>query len=340
MIRSTIPWLAVLLALIPMSVTLAGEVSATSSPVPITATSPIPASHQAVSVASSTSADKNAPVQPSTTATVTPTASTAPTATTEGLTNSSTAPPTSTLPRIAHPSQAVTHAMRTYPFSNGDTVSVPLSNTDINRLMVKGDQITGIICPAMAAHPNMQLCKGSTPTNAQGQSLDPSHSGYLTINPQAKKAFSVQLTTLSHRYLTLLVIPQQIPGVTVRLKPMDAGIGNKPSLPQGTSYTEGVAMIMKKMMTHHIPEGYGYQQIHDAMPLQVNKQLAMVPLAIWRGRIYTGTAYQLINPSKRAIQFDERLFYHQGVAAIALTKDYLGPKQTGVVYILSHRGER
>lgn len=194
-------------------------------------------------------------------------------------------------------------------FNNDQTLEVNLSDTNVNRIVVQGDEITQAVCPE-------GYC---TATHNQG---DTSGAVYLSVIGQMP--FTVFFETKGGRHFGLTVTPQNLSGQTLVLTPIGGSVVAG-SWEKNSDYRAILEELMRDMMLGKIPEGYGYSSLSDADSFWFRKLALIKPVGLWTGDHIMGVQYQITNDSDQPLTIPESAFYHNGVRAVALVDQTIAP---------------
>ncbi len=210
----------------------------------------------------------------------------------------------------------------TMPFTDGQTLTVNMSDTDNNRLVVVADQISNVYCPD-------NVC------SLQSMPSDASGAVYVALN--TSQPLTMYITTRDGRNFSLQVTPQQIPGTTYYFQPMSAGISSK-HFEKDTAYEELLTNTITGMINGQTPDGYGYENcsVKSNCPNVSQKTvygvIQMTPVTEYVGDEVIGVVYTLKNTASKPITFPASAFNSSGVRAIALSQQTLTKDSTGYLY--------
>lgn len=213
----------------------------------------------------------------------------------------------------------------TYTFNDNDTVSVVLSSVDINRLVVKGDKITGIDCPA-------GFCV------VAGTKSDTSGAARLKLNIAVP--FVAYVSTKKGRQFGLFITSRAMPAVTSEF----IGVQNTqqaPSVfdktaPYPVQLAEFTAQMVRWTETGEMMSGFS---LHPVDPKTVasafNAPLAVIPDTLFVGKPFSGIRYQLINNTATVKHLTTAQFYSHSARSAALSASRLAPNETAWLYIVT-----
>jgi len=218
-------------------------------------------------------------------------------------------------------------------FYNNQTVTVPLSLVDANRLYIENDQIKDIGC--------MRGFCVSKEFDTGDAIIKLGEAAQF-----AKGGFTVFLSTQKGRKLALQVLPKAIPGQVVAFNALSGGMRNrdKPQDKHNSPYQETLIEFMKAMINQHqsphqeavndhpILSDYGKVEIPDATPEKLNSTVTIVPIRLFQGERLMGVVYRVKNESSNTVPLTGAQFYKSGLLALALSQETLAPQSTAIVY--------
>jgi len=203
--------------------------------------------------------------------------------------------------------------------ANDRQVTIDLSSADINRLFVKSDKITRVTAPnnRVVAH------------NDQ--------SGSIYMNVLGKTPFTAFVTTQKGRHFSLLIVPKNEPGVTVRFIPETPlpvhyrkHSRSAKHFEQSTPYEKTLVDLLRDTLLQTVPPGYSsispkaFAEIPAfRVPLYVSQRKAL-SVKVVRGFLGGALAVRVLeikNNTHHAIALNARDFYRPGVRAVAISKE-------------------
>ncbi|EGQ8101941.1 type-F conjugative transfer system secretin TraK [Vibrio parahaemolyticus] len=219
--------------------------------------------------------------------------------------------------------QAKNIAAKTYHFAQNDTIVLPLSSVNTNRLVVKGDKIINVHCP-------QSFCV------ATGNKRDQSGSISLKIN--IALPFTAHVVTEKGRNFSLFVNPKAVPAVVTEFIP---------------NYLESEQSVFKKDMEYPLALGAFTKQmiewqrskkpipgfnLHPIDPKTLpadSTPLAVIPQTLFSGRPFSGIIYQVKNQSNKAVTLTEAQFYSYSSRSASLDAYHLAPGESTHLYIVT-----
>ena len=215
----------------------------------------------------------------------------------------------------------------TYRFANDQTVGVKLSVNDQNRIIIKNDKITDVIC-ARAGY-----CI---------QSVDPKDGDLLLglgASTQLNHPFTVLIKTEEGRSFSMLVMPVNTISKTIIFTPETGSSREAKDLEANTPYQAMLAKIITSMInyphTKKALDGYSEadvpQQDIDESKLEKGDYV-VYPVRVFKGDAFVGITSMIKNVSKKNLILNPKEFYHHGVIAGAVSDEMLKPQQVGYSY--------
>ena len=206
------------------------------------------------------------------------------------------------------------------PFHNNSTLSIPLSNVDINKIIVLHDKITAIHGPAHC----FKVSNGK--------------SGAIYLSLSGNAPFTLFLGTQWGQQVSLWIIPKKIIGKTVLLKShsSDSRVRRWEKI---DNYQELLISLMKGLMRKKLPTGYGIASVVHQSSFLWHHTISIKPLFSYVGNHLSGITYRIVNKGEHSVHLNPQAFYTQGVAAVALSQQKLSSKQRALLSIIIN-GER
>lgn len=219
---------------------------------------------------------------------------------------------------------ASTISPRHIPFYNNQTLTIRLSNQDLNQLSVAGDKIVSGDCP-----PNR--------CNLRNNPTDPS--GNILLGISTYDPFTMFIDTEQNHHFSLLVYPKAIPGRTVIFQPQEGGASPKASWAKN-DYESMLINLTRAMMNGDSLEGFGYQPLLGKKSrLPTCMRATIQEAGRYNGDHVIGSIQQVCNLGKTTLTLTPNSFYQHGVRSVAVGNQTLQPKECGMVYeIISREG--
>ncbi|ARC95100.1 type-F conjugative transfer system secretin TraK (plasmid) [Vibrio coralliilyticus] len=215
----------------------------------------------------------------------------------------------------------------TYTFEDGDTISMPLSSLDVNKIRVKSDRIISIICPT-------GFC-----TN-QNNAKDKTGSVAVKVNIQAP--FTAQVTTEKGRLFALLINPKATPGQIVELTYAQAHLDQKSIFERQFDYPQALTEFTKAMMLWKrdktpVP-GFRIHFVDpDTLPEDTGP-LPLTPQVVFSGKDYSGIIYQVTNQTSQTKTLTRSQFYSYAARSASLDSLVLAPGESTTLYLITGGG--
>ena len=235
--------------------------------------------------------------------------------------------------KIPKPQATPNHDPVRLSFYNNQTVTVPLSLVDANRLYIENDQIKDIGC--------MRGFCVSKEFDTGDAMIKLGEAAQF-----AKGGFTIFISTQKGRKLALQVLPKAIPGQVVAFHALSGGMSDrdKPQDKQNSPYQETLIEFMKAMINHHqsrnqaavndhpVLSDYGRVEIPDATAEKLNSAVTIVPIRLFQGERLMGVVYRVKNESSNTVPLTGAQFYKSGLLALALSQETLAPGSVASVY--------
>lgn len=167
--------------------------------------------------------------------------------------------------------------------------------------------------------------------------------GQVFLRPAlgSAKAFSFFVRDDAGETYTLLALPVDMPSDTVLLR-SGSRTATKASTPVGvgentTPHVQRIKSLMRAMATGVIAEGY--LPDYKREPVELWKEAKVLRIARFQGELI-GEIYEITNVSATPMQLVEHELSRLGtdVAAVAIERHTLTPKQTTRVYVVQGKG--
>ncbi len=218
---------------------------------------------------------------------------------------------------VIGPSVALTKS-----FHNNQTISVELSRQDTNRLLVKGDKISG-------AH---------FPKGALEIEHDQDGGLYLVVNHP--EPFTLYLDTEAGRHFSLIVSTDASLGRTIEFTNDEHAAVSPHSLPKPSiSKTESPNQSLVKQLIGQMMKGetmIGFEQKnHYSRVKRMNNGLVLFLKKSYTGQTLKGERFELYNGAKQAIVLQEDWFSDKATIAISLPTLHIKPHETIIFYRVS-----
>ncbi|MEZ8862558.1 type-F conjugative transfer system secretin TraK [Vibrio sp. 10N.247.311.51] len=215
----------------------------------------------------------------------------------------------------------------TFTFNDGDTIPIQLSSININRLRVKSDKISNIVCP-----------RGFCTTT--GNQKDKTGSVSLKIN--IALPFTAHVTTTKGRLFALFITPKATPAIVTEFVPSQRYADEKSVFQRNFDYPTAIAAFSKSMMQwQHSKQPIAGFSVHLVDPKTLPKDtsaLPVIPQVIFVGKDYSGIIYKVTNPSSQPVTLTTAQFYSYAARSAALDKFDLKPQESTHLYVVTGGG--
>jgi len=204
-------------------------------------------------------------------------------------------------------------------FKNNAELSVELSNTNQNRLMVSNDKII----------------KAAFPDGALTYQYDETD-GSMYVHPEISAPFTLFLSTKKGQHLSLTVNSVDSLGKTIAFKQYRPQPIKRPtSIVKKEAPYKKEALEMVKYMEQGIKmPGASVSHVRYQAG-QFKNGLRLIKREIWQDGAYKGEVFDVYNNSKRRIKLDPIWFAEKLVKAIKLSKMTLAPKDKTNLYLIT-----
>lgn len=218
------------------------------------------------------------------------------------------------------------HALTSQSFRDNTDVTVLLSDSNYNRLVVKGDKIT-------QAH---------FPEGSLGIKNEEDGSLYVMLASQTP--FTLFLTTESGHHFSATVSGEPSLGKTIEfvpqsIAPVKTYARTTPPTPTTSPtppYANAISSLMTNMMTNQTPHGFEVKN-HYGRVIRLQQGMMLTPKRTYKGLELQGEVMELYNANKVALDIQEAWFADAGVKAVSLSSTTLAPKQKALVYRVSEQ---
>lgn len=198
-------------------------------------------------------------------------------------------------------------------FNDNDTLNLTMSQDNINKILIEGD-------PIVALHSPEQYLTSEN---------DASGGLYLQVNVQTPFTFYLG-TELGH-HIAVVATPVKSMGKTYVLISKTAS--QKARVWEETNpYEKTVLALMRGMMTHELPKGYGIEKSVKPTPVPFGKTGALYPRELYQGKHFMGVIYEFKNVGTMPLSLSEHDFYHEDVKAVVVSKTEVLPKESVFIY--------
>ena len=214
-------------------------------------------------------------------------------------------------------------ALTTQSFRDNTDVALALSDTNYNRLVVRGDKIT-------QAH---------FPEGALG--IKNEEDGSLYVMMASANPFTLFLTTESGHHFSATVTAESALGKTIEFVPQTALAAIKPAAHALAATTDAtppfanaISALMSQMIARQHVTGFEVKN-HFGRVVRLQQGLVLTPKTTYTGLELNGEIMELYNGSKLPLDIQESWFADEHVKAVSVSASTLAPKQKAMVYRIS-----
>lgn len=214
----------------------------------------------------------------------------------------------------------------TYRFDDNDTISLPLSSNNLNRLVVRDDSITSFVCP-------IGFC---TSSNSKADK-----SGSITLKINVAIPFTAHVGTKNGHNFTLFINPKSVPALVTEFIAINTH-KTEPSIfdSKEFDYPMKVAMFTKQMIAHQLYKtkiaGFSLHIVDRKNLPKDRSPLAVIPMKVFRGKHYSGIIYEVTNQSKEPQTVTNAHFYSYAARSASLDREgELKPKESVLLYVVT-----
>lgn len=228
-------------------------------------------------------------------------------------------------------------ALTTQSFRDNTDINLTLSDTNYNRLVVRGDKIARIHFPEGLLVFEIKKHKDDD------SEIEGEKDGSMYVMPASTVPFTLFLTTESGHHFSATVTAESTLGKTIEFVPQTAIAAIKPTArPPITSaqavppYANAISTLMTHMIAHQKVTGFEVKN-HFGRVVRLQQGLVLTPKSTYNGIELNGEIMELYNGSKLPLDIQESWFSDEHVKAVSLSATTLGPKQKAMVYRISER---
>jgi len=212
------------------------------------------------------------------------------------------------------------HALTTEQFKENGEVGISLSDSNTNRLVVRGDKIT----------------RAHFPEGALG--IQNESDGSLYVTCAYEKPFTLFITTEGGSHFSATVIPKDTLGQTVEFLAEQAKPQVMTKRPVKVQpYTDVIQELMTHLVLGEPLEGFKVKRERDK-GVHFQSGLTVRSKRVYQGVQFKGEILALHNTGKMPLTLQESWFSNQQVKAVALSSTTLAPKARAWVYRVSSNG--
>ncbi len=214
----------------------------------------------------------------------------------------------------------------TYSFDDNDTISLPLSSNNLNRLVVRDDSITSFVCP-------IGFC---TSSNSKTDT-----SGSITLKINVAIPFTAHVGTKNGHNFTLFINPKSVPALVTEFVAINQH-KTEPNIfdSKEFDYPMKIAMFTKQMVAHQLYKtkvaGFTMHIVDKKNLPKDRSPLAVIPLKVFRGKHYSGIIYEVKNQTQEVQTLTNAHFYSHAARSASLDREgELKPDETVMLYVVT-----
>lgn len=218
----------------------------------------------------------------------------------------------------------LTFATQIISVKNNAEFALSLSQSNYNRLVVKGDKIVEAVFPE----------------GAMGVKRD-EQDGSVYIMLTSQNPFTLFVTTEAGRHFSVTMNGEESLGKTVELVPTTAVV-KAPSQPQlfkadqtvaNAGDEQTLASLINHMETNKPLSGFTVKK--KRLVERWQKEFTLIHKQTWQGNQLAGEIVELYNGGHKPLILDEAWFNQDTTRALKLSQKQLLPKQTAYLYRVS-----
>jgi conjugal transfer pilus assembly protein TraK len=215
------------------------------------------------------------------------------------------------------------NALSMQSFKDNTDVALTLSDTNYNRLVVRGDKIT----------------KAHFPEGALG--IKNEEDGSLYVMTASASPFTLFLTTESGHHFSATITSESALGKTIEFVPQTIiasakPITHAPNITDAPPYANEISSLMTQMIGRQKARGFDIKH-HFGRVTRLQQGLRLMPKFTYNGVALRGEIMELYNGSKLPLDIQESWFADEHVKAVSLSTATLAPKQKAIVYRISEQ---
>lgn len=208
------------------------------------------------------------------------------------------------------------HALTTQSFRDNTDVALSLSDSNYNRLVVRGDKIT------QAHFPEGSLA------------IKNEEDGSLYVMMSSTTPFTLFLTTESGHHFSATVSAESTLGKTIEFVPQQPAPVRQitqTAAPQTPPYANEISTLMTNMIANKQQGGYDIKH-HYGRVIRLQQGLVLTPKMTYAGLSLVGEVMELYNGGKQPLDIQEAWFADENVKAVSVSAATLAPRQKATVY--------
>lgn len=211
-------------------------------------------------------------------------------------------------------------AVTSKSFKENADLAVTLSDSNYNRLVVKGDKITQVHFPE-----GMMAVSNESDGGLYVMVVHP-EPFTMFVTTELGRHFSLTVNTESGLGKTLEFVADgnQMPAITSATKVLS-------KIPEPSVLPSNVTELMTAMLKNNVSKDYESKKYFNRA-IRLGQGMTLFPKLTYKGKILSGEVTEIYNGSNNPIDLNESLFNGAGVKAISLSKNTLAPHDRALVY--------
>src|SRR3990167_312137 len=202
------------------------------------------------------------------------------------------------------------YAVTEQAFKENMDVSINLSNTNYNRLVVKNDKII----------------KAHFPDGALA--IRGEEDGSLYALAVKQEPFTLFITTEGGHHFSTTVNSEEALGKTIEFTPVQT----KEALIKTNVQVKNLIDSLMKHMVNAEPLLSFHIEAVKSPSSRLRNNLTITPEVIYQGSNLRGEIYRVYNPNNKPIELKETWFLDKSIKAITISEETLAPKREARVY--------
>jgi type-F conjugative transfer system secretin TraK len=205
----------------------------------------------------------------------------------------------------------------TLSFDDNQTLSVRMSQENINKLFVANDPIVDLHVP-----------EGYVISSDDDE-------GAIYLQLAMTSPFTIYVNTEQGHHVGLTITPVRSMGNTIQLVPKTATPMAR-DWEEKKGYEATLIALMRAMLEQKDIKGYG-KGAPEGSILSLDEIGKLTPKMRYQGVHFTGTIYTLCNDSHHDVILEEKDFYRDGVEAVTILSKRLVPSQSTTVFEITKK---
>ncbi len=204
-------------------------------------------------------------------------------------------------------------ALSTHPFKDNTDIPIHLSDTNYNRLVVRGDKIKAVHFPEGA-----MLVRN-----------DDEGSLYAIVSQH--EPFTLFLSTELGHHFSATVHAESDLGKTLEFVSATPTQSFLQKNEAGSVQNPAISNLMTHMISREKASGFEMKR-HFNQVIRLQNGIVLMPKLSYIGTQLSGEVTEIYNRGSEPLHLNESLFQSQGLKVISFTKKILNPKEKGLIY--------